>query len=75
MGRVLLFLLFGAVAWLLVKKLKQISAAQDEQAPAAKPAEAMKRCSQCGVYVAESEALQKDERYFCCADHRDKFKG
>ncbi len=45
MGRVLLFLLFGAVAWLFVKKLKQISAAQDEQAPAAKPSEEMKRCA------------------------------
>jgi len=75
MGRILFFLLLAVVAWLLIKKLKQIGAAQDEQPPEPKPAQAMKRCAQCGVYLPEADALEKDGRHFCCADHRDGFKG
>lgn len=29
------------------------------------------RCTKCGLHVPQSEALVKDERYYCSASHRD----
>ena len=73
MARLLLLALIGVAAWLLLKKL---IAANQEQGQTQQPeAQAMKRCAQCGVYMPESESLEKDGRHFCCADHRDNFKG
>lgn len=72
MARLILLLVVGVAAWALVKKI--IAANSQESQPHPLEAQAMKRCSQCGVYLPESEALEKDGRHFCCADHRDGFK-
>ena len=75
MARLILLLVVGVAAWVLVKKLMAAAQSEDEAQPKPIEAQAMKRCAQCGVYMPESEALEKDGRHFCCADHRDGFKG
>ncbi|HEB58841.1 MAG TPA: hypothetical protein ENJ01_06460 [Gammaproteobacteria bacterium] len=33
--------------------------------------EHMVRCAKCGLHVPEHEALRVDDRFYCCAEHRD----
>ncbi|MEN9455031.1 MAG: Prokaryotic metallothionein [Pseudomonadota bacterium] len=73
MLRFILFAALAVAAWLLVKKLLAAAQSDDEAQPKPADVQAMKRCAQCGVYLPEADALEKDGRHFCCADHRDQF--
>ena len=29
----------------------------------------IKKCSYCGVHIPENEAIQSDDKYYCCSEH------
>jgi uncharacterized protein len=31
----------------------------------------MRRCAHCGLHIPETEAVRRDEEYFCCREHAD----
>ena len=31
----------------------------------------MVRCAQCGLHIPQDQALVKDDKYYCCEEHRD----
>lgn len=78
MGRVLLFLLLGLLAYLLLKRI-WLSAQPPRPAEPPKPrdvpdrelldAEDTVRCDTCGVYLPRSEAFTTQGRFYC-RDHR-----
>jgi uncharacterized protein len=64
----LLLLIFAVLAvWWLAKGFRRSQA--DKDAPEAAP-EKMVNCSQCGLYLPQSEAIAEGDRFFCCAEHR-----
>lgn len=71
MGKLLLLILVGIVALLLWKGLAR-KARPGEGTRAG--GERMVGCSQCGVHLPVSEALEAEGRYFCSEDHRRVFK-
>lgn len=84
MGKLLSWVLLIAVGYLVfkllvvVKRKSEASAARQERrpgegAPASEraPGEAMVQCARCGVHLPQSEALDRDGRHYCSADHRD----
>jgi uncharacterized protein len=71
MGKLLLLVLVGIVALLLWKGLAR--KARPGDGPRA-GGERMVGCSQCGVHLPISEALEAEGRYFCSEEHRRLFK-
>jgi uncharacterized protein len=72
MGKYLLLLVLGVVAYFLWRGLRREngrSAGKD----AAPGGERMVDCSQCGIHLPLSEAVSGDGRYFCCDEHRRLF--
>ena len=67
MSKFLLLILAVAAAWWLIKRLR--GRAPGGGAPGAAP-EQMVNCSQCGLYLPQSEAIAEGGEYFCCAEHR-----
>ena len=66
--RVLIFLLgIGLVVWILIRLAKGPALAKKPQ----KKVGDMVACSQCGVDVPRSEAIQEGDRYCGCREHRD----
>jgi uncharacterized protein len=67
MGKLLLLILVGMVALLLWKGL----ARRPRPGGAARTdGERMVSCSQCGVHLPISEAVEAEGRYFCSEEHR-----
>lgn len=73
MGKYLLLLVFGIVAYLLWKGLRRNGSASCRDR-SSRDAERMVDCSQCGVHLPVSEAVSGDGRYFCCDEHRRLFQ-
>ena len=77
MGRLLLWVVLGFVAWMLLRP-KRGPAPPDAarrphaaRAPAAR-AEAMVDCAACGLHLPASEAIRDGARLYCCTAHRDQ---
>ena len=72
-GRLLLFLVLGFLAWWILRPRK--AAPPPGAARAARPAgaapEAMVDCAHCGLHFPASEAVRDGARVFCCSAHRD----
>jgi hypothetical protein len=72
MGKVLFFLLIGAIIWLLffAKRLGKGARKNDVSAPRTGAPEQMRQCSRCGVYLPASDAceLAGQRGKFSCAD-------
>jgi uncharacterized protein len=72
MGRILLWLAVGLVAWWLLRPKRR---APPGVAPRARPAggapEAMVDCAACGLHFPASEAVRDGARLYCCSAHRD----
>jgi uncharacterized protein len=73
MGKLLLLILVGIVAYLLFKGLARSARPGEGRGPRG-DAERMVGCSQCGVHLPISEAVEADGNYFCSDEHRRMFK-
>ncbi|HSD43564.1 MAG TPA: PP0621 family protein [Burkholderiales bacterium] len=73
MGKLLLLILVGIVAYLLWKGLARNARPGGERPPGA-DAERMVGCSQCGVHLPISEAVEFEGKFFCSDEHRRIFK-
>ena len=77
-GRLLLWLVLGYVAWWLLRPRRRPGpppAARGPAAPAA-PVEAMVDCAHCGLHLPASEALRDAQaRPYCSTAHRDAGPG
>ena len=76
MGRLLLWVLLGFIAWMLLRPKRRSapppSAARGPAAPAApvvKP-EVMVDCAACGLHFPASEAIRDDAWPYCSSAHR-----
>ena len=74
MGRILFFLLIGAVFWLL---LRQALKARKPEAPpvAAKRGEDFVTCARCGVNLPRSEAHALSGQFYCLDQKSCKHAG
>jgi len=71
MGKLLIIVLVGFVAYLLWRGFRRGGAAP----PGARAdGERMVDCSQCGVHLPVSEAVEAQGRYFCSDEHRRLFR-
>jgi uncharacterized protein len=73
-GRLLLWVIVGFVAWWLLRPRRKVS--PPPQGPAATvgpvaPPEAMVDCAACGLHFPASEAVRDGARVYCCTAHRD----
>ncbi len=69
MSKLILLLFLGLVAYLVFKGITRSAARRQGDAPPAAP-ERMVACAHCGVYLPESESLERDGRRFCSEEHR-----
>jgi len=73
-GRLLLWLVLGLIAWWMLRPRKAAPpppAAARPHAPAGAAPEAMVDCAHCGLHFPASEAVRDGARLFCCGAHRD----
>jgi uncharacterized protein len=73
-GRLLLWLVLGLLAWWMLRPRRAVPpphAAARERAPAGAAPEAMVDCAHCGLHFPASEAVRDGARLFCCSAHRD----
>ena len=71
MGKLLILVLVGLVAYVLWRGFRRDGEARREP-PA--DGERMVDCSQCGVHLPVSEAVEARGRYFCSDEHRRLFR-
>jgi len=63
----LIIILFGL--WLVLKIIKRALVSRENH-PSRKPSiTSMVACAYCGVHLPESDAIQKDGKHYCCAEH------
>ncbi len=72
MSRLLFILAIVGVIYVLLRRYRNNSL--DQSPPPAQP-QSMLRCKQCGVHVPSSEAVLANGENFCCAAHRDAYRG
>lgn len=78
MGRILFFVLLAVAAyvawrWSRLQRPGGQSGQANQPRPPAAPsgeAEAMVRCSRCGVHLPRSEAIASSGAFYCCDEHR-----
>ncbi|HEY9024619.1 MAG TPA: PP0621 family protein [Burkholderiaceae bacterium] len=75
-GRLLLWVILGFVAWWLLRARKAVppppsTAASRARAAAGGAPEAMVDCAHCGLHFPGSEAIRDGARLYCCTAHRD----
>lgn len=69
MSRIAFFILLALaiyIVWRLLQK-KHLPPPGRDSSVARLP---MVSCAKCGLHIPREEALIKDERYFCCEEHR-----
>ena len=71
MGKLLVLVIAVLVLVLLWKGLRR--AAGSDKPGASSNGERMVNCSECGVHLPISEAVQSQGRYFCSEEHRRLF--
>ena len=62
----------GLIVWLVIsfaKRMLQRSAASKTVAKQTINSKKMVRCDTCGTHVLESEAIQKNGKYYCSTQH------
>ena len=75
-GRLLLWLVLGFVAWWLLRPRRKVTPppsqadARGRTSAGAAP-EAMVDCAACGLHFPASEAVRDGTRVYCCSAHRD----
>ncbi len=75
MGQLLKLLLLAGLIAFVIHKIRNAMAADtpatDNQREQEKLDKPMTACAVCGVYIPEDEAIIKDNKTYCCAEHRD----
>jgi uncharacterized protein len=71
MGKLLVLLIAVLVLFLLWKGLRR--GARSDKAGTPSDGERMVNCSECGLHLPISEAVQSQGRYFCSEEHRRLF--
>lgn len=78
MSKLLLFLLLIFAIYQLRRLSSQGKAqrpARGRQQPADKPVETMRECRLCGLLVPNSEGVEDEDGFFCCAEHARRYRG
>lgn len=71
MGRILVLVLLGLVAYLaFFKGLRRFRGPERPADPEQHPAEDMVICAHCGVHLPQSDSLRLGNRFFCSEEHR-----
>jgi uncharacterized C2H2 Zn-finger protein len=70
MQKLLILLVVAVVGWLLFKGLIKKGASQKGEASSATAPEKMLKCSRCGVFLPESETMQRDGEILCQTPER-----
>lgn len=72
MGLIKLFI-FLALAYIAFSFWRRMKAAQADRKRQAPPSQAPKmvRCAQCQLHLPETLALRRDDKWYCCSEHRD----
>ena len=73
MSRILFFAAIAGLVYLLLRSYRKNSV--EPPVDVQSKTEDMVVCAQCGVHVPKSEGLQGQGRNFCCAAHRDAYRG
>jgi uncharacterized protein len=71
MGKLLVLLIAVLVLFLLWKGLRR--GTRSDKAGTPSDGERMVNCSECGLHLPISEAVQSQGRYFCSEEHRRLF--
>ena len=76
--RVTLYLLSAVILWQMGKRFfrSMTSSVEEEQQPVSPPFQKhgmMVKCAYCGLHIPKQEALDQDEVFFCCEEHRKAF--
>ena len=71
MGKLLVLIVAVLVLYLLWKGLRR--AANSDKGGTPSDGERMVNCSECGLHLPISEAVQSQGRYFCSEEHRRLF--
>ncbi len=71
MGRILRLILLLIGAWLIYRIVRDfLRRAQGTQTPAGRRAPAeMTACTLCGTFVPRDQAIERDGKYYCSAEH------
>lgn len=64
----LLGLIF-ALVWLFRQNKAKAASPRNDPAPPPAEGEKMLSCAKCGVFIPASEAIQKQDHYYCCEQH------
>lgn len=72
MGKLLILILAALAVYFLWKGLRR-PPDRATGAGTSSEGERMVDCSECGVHLPISEAIQSQGRYFCCEEHRRLF--
>ncbi len=71
MSRLIFLFAIVALVYLLLKSFRK----QPKSSNSPSVAEDMVRCAHCGLHCPAGESIRAEEKYFCCADHRDVHQG
>lgn len=68
---ILLIIALGIGFW-IIKHL--LNSRQNTQSTKENPTTKMVRCEHCDLHVPAQQAIQKDEKYFCCEIHSKQYQ-
>jgi hypothetical protein len=71
MGRLLLWILLGALVYAMIKGLGRANAARVNR----RASEAMVKCETCGLNVPQSEGFSRAGHWYCSREHLDSGGG
>jgi uncharacterized protein len=74
MSKLLILILVAVTAYVVWRAIRRANGARRADRPPAGRAERMIDCSQCGLHLPISEAVEAQGRYFCSDEHRRLFK-
>lgn len=70
MGKLILLIVAGLVAYLVFKNYRRRVDHSDKNAPRAD--ESMVRCAECGVHHPRSESLLSAGKFYCSREHEQR---
>lgn len=65
--------LFAALVMIVITLVKRGKSSSSSTPVQPELDKTMKRCSQCGVHLPETEALTYQTLHFCCNDHKKTY--
>ncbi len=62
--------LLGVIVWLVISMMKRYKANNEAVRKRVSTQEKVLKCSTCGVYVPENEAIRVGEKTYCSTEHQ-----